>query len=243
VIVLLVRLQKYLAAGGIGSRRRCEAIISEGRVTVNDRVVTEPGTKVGEADSVEVDGIPVRALELRYYILNKPRGWISVDRDPRGRRYVIDLIPGAREQGCFPVGRLDIDTTGLLIVTNDGDMANAIAHPRGEVEKTYEAILTSSVDRDRVMALERDGAILEDGSCVEDIKVRSIEERGGGTWVKLTIHEGRRHVVKRLFRSIGARVAMLHRSHIGKLDLGNLRPGDWRAASRVELESSCLHRT
>jgi 23S rRNA pseudouridine2605 synthase len=232
-----VRLQKYLARSGAGSRRHSEEIIAQGRVRINGAVVTEPGTKVEEGDSVEIDGNRIEPLDLRYYILNKPKGYVSVDKDNRGRPYVVDIIPEAREAGCFPVGRLDLDTTGLMIITNDGELSQRIAHPRHMVEKTYEAVLPGRIPPRRVMDLGK-GVTLEDGHFVSDIRIDLVAERGNDTLVRLTIHEGKRHVVKRIFRSIGIRLRSLHRSGIGDLGLGDLGTGEWRESDRMEIEKA-----
>lgn len=229
------RLQKYLARCGLGSRRRCEDLLASGRVEVNGTVVTEPGTKVEEGDEVTLDGAPVLPIDHRYYILNKPRGYVSVDRDLKGRPYVVDLIPGARQAGCFPVGRLDLDTTGLMIITNDGELSQMIAHPRHMVEKTYDVLLPGKIPLARIREIER-GVTLEDGHHVSDIKIDRISQRGHDTLVRVTIHEGKRHVVKRIFRSIGVRLLELHRSSIGGLTVGTLRPGEWKAFDRDRIE-------
>jgi 23S rRNA pseudouridine2605 synthase len=233
-----IRLQKYLARCGLGSRRKCEELIAAGRIAVNGSVVTEPGSKVEGGDTVSFDDSPILPLGYRYYILNKPKGYISVDQDLRGRPYVVDLIPGAREAGCFPVGRLDIDTTGLLLITNDGELSQRIAHPRHGIEKTYEALLPGKVLSSMVRDLER-GATLEDGHFVSGIRIGRIERMGPDTLVRITIHEGKRHVVKRIFRSIGVRVKALHRHSIGALTLGSLRVGEWRDAGKEEIDERC----
>jgi 23S rRNA pseudouridine2605 synthase len=227
-----------MARCGLGSRRRCDEMILEGRVGINGSVVTEPGTKVEEGDTVTFDGTYVQPLGYRYYILNKPKGHISVDRDMRGRPYVVDLIPGARQMGCFPVGRLDLDTTGLLIITNDGELAQRIAHPRHMIEKTYDALLPGKVPPGMILVLEQ-GVTLEDGHIVSDISIDRIAEKGMDTTVRITIHEGKRHVVKRIFRNIGVRVKALHRHSIGALTLGTLRTSEWREAERDEIDERC----
>ena len=231
-----MRLQKYLARCGIGSRRRCEEIIAQGRVSVNGAITIEPGTKVEDGDAIALDGARVEPMALQYFILNKPKGHVSVDRDDRGRPYVVDLVPGAREAGCFPVGRLDMDTTGLMIITNDGELSQRIAHPSFGIEKTYEALLPGRVAPEKVLSLEK-GVTLEDGHFVKDIRIDRMEKAGPDTMVRITIHEGKRHVVKRIFRSIGIMLRGLHRSSIGGLSLGPIRVGEWRISSREEIEA------
>lgn len=230
-----VRLQRFLAMCGKGSRRACEVLIAEGRVSINGSVVNGPGTKVRADDEVLVDGRPVRPLERSYFILNKPSGTLCVDRDDRGRRYVVDLIPGAREAGCFPVGRLDLDTTGLMIITNDGELGNRVAHPRYGLPKTYRAVVPGSLPTEVIEGLER-GVRLEDGSKVEDIDVLSVSGHPRGKEVILTIHEGRRHVVKRIFLALGGRVLELERTSIGGLRLEGLKRGGWRRTDREGLD-------
>jgi 23S rRNA pseudouridine2605 synthase len=237
-----IRLQRFLARCGLGSRRSCEKLISEGRVSINDNKVTEMGARVKETDVVSVDGEVVEPKDLRYYIVNKPVGWISVDKDVKGRNYIVDLIPGGREMGLFPVGRLDLDTTGLLILTNDGDLANRIAHPRYEVEKEYIALVKGSHTRSQLLETTKKGVRLDDGSLVEDIKILRAKAVGDRTEVILRIHEGRKHVVKRIFLGLGSRVYELHRSAIGRLDLEDLELGEFREIGFEEVHKKILDR-
>ncbi|MBN1540189.1 MAG: rRNA pseudouridine synthase [Candidatus Thermoplasmatota archaeon] len=230
-----VRLQRYLARCGLGSRRACERMITEGRVSVNGTVVWEQGARVGEFDVVMVDGRAVAPEKLRYFIINKPPGTISVDQDLRGRRYIVDLIPGGREMGLFPVGRLDLDTSGLMILTNDGDLGNRIAHPRYGISKEYVALVKGRWSIGSLKEASRDGVKLDDGSLVRDIVFLQAEPRGDRTVVTLRIHEGRKHVVKRIFLSLGSRVIELHRSAIGELGPGGLREGEWREVRKKDI--------
>ncbi|MBN1390721.1 MAG: rRNA pseudouridine synthase [Candidatus Thermoplasmatota archaeon] len=222
-----IRLQRYLARCGLGSRRACERIIAEGRASVNGSIVSEPGTRVGEADIIMVDGRSVTPEKLRYFVINKPPGTISVDQDIRGRRYVVDLIPGGREMGLFPVGRLDIDTSGLMLITNDGDLGNRIAHPRYGISKEYVALVNGGWSKKALIGASKDGVRLDDGSVVRDIHFLKAVPMGESTIVTLRIHEGRKHVVKRIFLALGSRVLKLHRSAIGGLRLGELNEGEW----------------
>ncbi|MCU0800052.1 MAG: rRNA pseudouridine synthase [Candidatus Thermoplasmatota archaeon] len=232
-----MRLQKFLSMCGLGSRRACERLIAGGRVKVNGSTVMEPGTRVTDGDSVSLDDKLVMPLERYYYVLNKPPGTLCVDRDSRGRTYVVDLIPGAREQGCFPVGRLDLDTTGLILITNDGELSNRIAHPRYNITKTYRAVVTGTVlDRD-IKGMER-GVALEDGSFVRDIMVLSIKRHPKGREVLLSIHEGRRHIVKRLFLALGGRVVELERTGIGGLRTEGFRVGRWKRLDADKLRKA-----
>jgi pseudouridine synthase len=228
------RLQKYLSMCGLGSRRSCELLIAKGRVRVNGARVTEPGTRVEDNDAVSVDDRQVRPLERAYYVLNKPIGTICVDKDDMGRTYVVDLIPGAREQGCFPVGRLDLETTGLIVITNDGELSNRLAHPCHGVVKTYRAVVKGALKESTISSMEK-GVRLEDGSIVRDIKVRSIKVNPRGWEVLLSIHEGRRHVVRRLFLALGGRVVDLERTAVGGLRLEGLDTGRWKRYDRDRL--------
>ncbi len=232
-----LRLQRFLSMCGLGSRRACERLMADGRVKVNGKTVLEPGTRVSDGDSVSLDDRFVRPLERCYYVLNKPPGTLCVDKDSRGRTYVVDLIPGAREQGCFPVGRLDLDTTGLIIITNDGELSNRIAHPRYDISKTYRAVVSDTVPERDIKGMER-GVGLEDGSFVRDINVLSIKRHPRGREVLLSIHEGRRHIVKRLFMATGCRVLELERTRIGGLRLEGLKLGRWKRFGPDELKKA-----
>ncbi|MGA1873800.1 MAG: pseudouridine synthase [Thermoplasmatota archaeon] len=230
-----VRLQKYLARCGLGSRRACERLIDEGRVELNGRIVTEPGMKVKGTDTVRVDDRNVSPVDLRYFIVNKPTGVISVDRDHKERVYVVDLVPGGRDMGLFPVGRLDLDTTGLMVLTNDGEMANLIAHPRYGVSKEYIALVKGNWKGNDLVEATSKGVRLDDGYLVRDITILRVITERSRTRVTLRIHEGKKHVVKRIFLSLGSRVYELHRSAIGGLRLGSLGEGEWRDISREEI--------
>jgi 23S rRNA pseudouridine2605 synthase len=222
-----MRLQKYLARSGMGSRRACEANISEGRTTINGDEVTEPGTKVFPGDIVEVDGIKIEPKRSRYFILNKPPGSISVNLDSRGRKWVVDFIPGGREMGLFPVGRLDVDTTGLIIITNDGDLGNRIAHPRYEVIKKYHALIKGQWSHEKLRDSLEKGIRLENGESVRGIRVLSASSKDDRTETTISIHEGRKHVVRRIFLALGSRVYELKRLAIGGLEIGDLPPGEY----------------
>ncbi len=222
---------------GLGSRRACERMIAGGRVKVNGSMVSEPGIKVNDRDLVSLDDRPVDPLERSYYVLNKPPGTLCVDNDARGRTYVVDLIPGAREQGCFPVGRLDLDTTGLILITNDGELSNKIAHPRYNIEKTYKAVVADTVPEKDLKGMER-GVGLEDGTFIRDIRVLSIKRHPRGKEVLISIHEGKRHIIKRLFLAVGSRVLELERTRIGALRLEGLKLGKWKRFEGNELRKA-----
>ncbi|MGA1866044.1 MAG: pseudouridine synthase [Thermoplasmatota archaeon] len=233
-----IRLQRYLSRCGLGSRRACERIITDGRVSVNGSIVSKQGVRVGESDVVMVDGKAVSPEMLRYFLINKPPGTISVDQDLRGRRYIVDLIPGGREMGLFPVGRLDLDTSGLMILTNDGDLGNRIAHPRYCITKEYTALVKGIWCRKALIEASKDGVRIDDGSIVRDLEFLKAHPKGDMTIVTLRIHEGRKHVVKRIFLSLGSRVYELHRSAIGKLRVGGLREGEWKELKKDDILES-----
>jgi 23S rRNA pseudouridine2605 synthase len=221
-----MRLNAYLARAGVASRRGADDLIKAGRVLVNG----EPGqlnTFVGARDRVELDGRPLAPQRLAYLLLHKPAGVLSTARDPRGRRTVVDLVPA--EPRVVPVGRLDADTTGALLLTNDGDLAHRLAHPRYEVEKVYEAEVQGRPDA-RALARLREGVELEDGRAAP-----ADAELIRPDVVELRIHEGRKHQVKRMLEAVGHPVRRLHRSRYGGLTLAGLAPGDWRELTDGEL--------
>jgi 23S rRNA pseudouridine2605 synthase len=222
-----VRLNAYLARAGIASRRAADELIKAGRVRVNG----EPGqlnTFVGAHDRVEVDGKHVSKQRLAYLLLNKPAGVVTTARDPQRRRTVVELVP--REPRVVPVGRLDTDTTGALLLTNDGELAHRLAHPRYEVEKVYEAELEREPSAQALRSL-RTGVELEDGRTAP-AQVRMIAPR----LIELSIHEGRKHQVKRMCAAVGCPVVRLHRSRYAGLELSGLGPGHWRELSRAEID-------
>ena len=196
-----MNLVVYLARSGVGSRRSCDELIREGVVTVNDEVVTFPRQKVGAEDVVAVHGEPVTARELRYLLVNKPRGVASTRSDPHADRVIVDLVPNGR--ALFPVGRLDVDTTGLIILTNDGVLANRLMHPRYGVPKTYVARVRGKVSR-RALGTLRQGVDLEDG-LTSPAEVRLKKQSAKTALVEITIHEGRKRQVRRMF--VGRRPA------------------------------------
>ncbi len=221
------RLQKVLAATGWGSRRSCEELIAAGRVTVNGEVA-QLGRRVDpERDSIEVDGAPVGVKPgLVYYLLNKPPGVVTTAKDPQGRRTVVDLVP--REPRVFPVGRLDADTEGLLMLTNDGELAHRITHPSHGVEKEYLVHVRGRVAPGSVRRL-RDGVELEDGLT----SPAEVSQPAAGV-LRITIHEGRNRQVRRMCDAVGHPVLRLVRTRIGPITDRSLRPGDWRELSTGE---------
>lgn len=243
-----MRLQRFLARAGVASRRGSEDLMTAGRVTVNGVVATELGTKVNtDHDHVEVDGIPVSLADSPVYLmLNKPAGYVTTMSDPQGRACVADLIPRANYPGIFPVGRLDRDTTGLLLFTTDGDLSNTLLHPSGHVEKTYIAQVDGRV-RDRDLEPLRTGIMLDDGPCIpaharllrEDVASRVFggPQSARTSCVEVIIREGRKNQVKRMLGAIGHPVLRLHRPQFGPLELGNLAEGSWRMLSESEVQA------
>jgi 23S rRNA pseudouridine2605 synthase len=219
-----MRLNAFLARAGVASRRRADELIRDGRVLVNG-VPGELNTVVVKRDVVVVDGERVAPQPLAYVLLNKPAGVVTTARDPHGRRTVVDLVPS--EPRVVPVGRLDADTTGALLLTNDGDLAHRLAHPRYGVPKVYEADVEGSPSQDDVARL-RGGVDLEDGHTAP-AEVRVL--RGGRpvSRLELTLHEGRKHQVKRMCEAVGHPVRRLHRSRYAGLDVDGLAAGAWRA--------------
>jgi 23S rRNA pseudouridine2605 synthase len=221
-----VRLNAYLARAGIASRRRADELITAGRVRVNG----QPGqlnTFVGAADTVEVDGRPVAKQQLAYRLLHKPSGTVTTARDPQGRPTVVALV--SDEPRVVPVGRLDADTTGALLLTNDGRLAHRLAHPRYEIDKVYVADVHGDPGRDALRRLA-DGLDLDDGRTAP-----ARARRLGPGRIELTIHEGRKHQVKRMCEAVGHPVRRLHRSGYAGLDVRGLEPGEWRDLSSAEV--------
>jgi 23S rRNA pseudouridine2605 synthase len=222
-----MRLNAFLARAGVASRRRADELIKAGRVTVNGET-GQLNTVVGARDRVEVDGEEVQRQRLRYVLLHKPAGVVTTARDPQGRTTVVALIPG--EPRVVPVGRLDADTTGALLLTNDGQLAHRLAHPRYGVEKTYVAEIDGDADEATLQRL-RDGIELDDG-----VTAPARARRVGRGRVELVLHEGRKHQVKRMLAAVGRPVARLHRSRYAGLTLEGLEPGACRELEPFEVE-------
>ena len=233
------RLQKVLARAGVASRRAAEIMIAEGRVRVNQRVVVELGTKVDPTrDEVRVDGRNVRVTgpenqERVYFLLNKPAGFLTTTKDDRGRKTVMDLVVGATEGRIYPVGRLDFDAEGALLLTNDGELANLLTHPRYHVPKTYLAKVKGVPREDELDKLRR-GIYLEDGAT-KPAHVEVVQKARVNTWVEITVTEGRNRLIKRMFWRIQHPVLKLVRTRFGALDTERLRLGEYRALSRKEM--------
>ena len=230
----LIRLQKVLATAGIGSRRACEALIEQGRVEVDGKLVTEQGMRVDPRTAVvRVDGERVpTAPDTAVYAFNKPKGVISTMSDDEGRPCVGDWVAGRTER-LFHVGRLDADTEGLLLLTNDGELANRLGHPSYEVDKTYVATVRGHVLPQALRAL-REGVELDDGMARADA-ARIMQKAPDRTLVELVIHEGRNRIVRRMMAEVGYPVTDLVRTRIGPVHLGQQRPGIIRAITGKEL--------
>lgn len=234
-----VRLQKVLAQAGVASRRHAEVLIEKGRVEVNGRIVTKQGMRVNpNVDVIRVDGVRIHVNEdLEYFILNKPRGVLSTMSDDEGRLCVGDFVAEkvASGQRLFHVGRLDSDTEGLLILTNDGELANRLMHPRYEVSKTYLATVQGEADRRLITTLKK-GIELDDGPAKADY-VQIIDTHEGESLIKLELHEGRKHIVRRMLKAAGFPVQRLVRTKIHTVQLGEQKPGTLRALNNSELTS------
>ncbi|MET0578283.1 MAG: pseudouridine synthase [Ilumatobacteraceae bacterium] len=224
------RLQKVLARAGFGSRRTCEDLIADGRVTVNEAVAVL-GRRVDlETDQVAVDGVPISIREgLVYYLLNMPAGVVTTAKDTHGRPTVVELVPD--EPRVFPVGRLDVDTEGLLLLTNDGELANRITHPRHGIDKEYLATVGGGEVRPGALRRLRDGIELEDGMTAP----AKVSQPSPGV-LRITIHEGRNRQVRRMCEAIGHPVTRLVRTRIGPLQDRRLAPGSWRPLTDAEVQ-------
>lgn len=224
-----MRLSKYLAHAGMASRRAAETLIAQGRVSVGGETVQDPALDVDEHSAVAVDGRPLAGPEERVaYAVNKPLGVLSTAHDPYDRPTVVALVPEARR--LYPVGRLDADSTGLILLTNDGELAHRLTHPSFEVPKTYRAKLAGGPVADRALRKLREGVELEDGPTAP-ARVRRV----GESVLEITIHEGRNRQVRRMCEAVGHRVIALERIAFGRLGLDGLRPGAHRRLSEQEL--------
>lgn len=233
--VVPMRLQKFLARAGAASRRGSEDLMTAGRVRVNGVVTTELGTKVDPlVDHVTVDDIEVRlADQCVYLMLHKPRGVVTTMSDPQGRPTVASLVPVAEHPGLFPVGRLDFDTTGLLLFTTDGELAHRVLHPRRKVMKTYLALVDRIPDESNVRSLS-EGIDLDDGRTAP-AEVELVERRGDTALMRIAISEGRKRQVRRMFSYLAHPVIDLHRIKFGPIELGALQEGTWRHLTAEEV--------
>jgi 23S rRNA pseudouridine2605 synthase len=228
------RLQKLLARAGVASRRAAEALVREGRVRVNGQVVSELGAKADPAvDRIEVDGRAIAREEFVYYLVHKPRGMVTTLQDPEGRPALSELLQGINER-VYPVGRLDFNTSGVLLVTNDGDLVQALLHPSKEVPKTYVAKLNEVID-DKSIALLRRGVTLDDGYQTTAASVVRLRDEEGHSWLEITITEGKNRQIHRMIEAAGGRVMRLARNQFAGLTNEGLRPGQIRALEPAEV--------
>ncbi|HAJ70062.1 MAG: pseudouridine synthase [Alkalibacterium gilvum] len=228
------RLQKVMAHAGIASRRGSEKLIKEGRVQVNGKVVTEMGVNVSNKDSIKVNDIPITKEQTLYFVLNKPRGVISSVGDPKGRKTVVDFFNHI-DQRVYPVGRLDYDTTGVLLLTNDGELTNQLTHPKYGIEKTYIAKVTGSIDKQAIKRLE-DGLDIDDYKTLPaKARIMDVDKRKNKSMVELTIHEGKNHQVKKMLKTVGFPVEKLNRTQYGFLTTEGLQSGEWRELKSFEV--------
>jgi 23S rRNA pseudouridine2605 synthase len=240
---MLIRLQKLLSMAGVASRRAAEALIVEGRVSVNGETLTALGSKADpENDEIKVDGRRVRVqIRPRYILLNKPKGYVTTRKDPEGRRTIMDLLTGVRDY-VYPVGRLDYDSEGLLLLTSDGELAARLTHPRHEVERVYEAVVVGEPSDDALEKLRR--GVFLDGTRTAPAGVRRGPTVGKGrqqtTKLTITLREGRNRQVRRMCAHIGHPVRKLTRVRMGPVALGHLPPGRWRDLTADEVNK--LHR-
>lgn len=228
------RLQKVIAKAGITSRRKAEDLIVNGKVKVNGKTITELGTKVGANDRVEVNGVPIEQDEPVYYLLYKPKAVISSVDDEHGRRVVTDFID--TDKRIFPIGRLDYDTSGIILLTNDGEFANRLMHPKFKIDKTYIAKVKGIVTKEKIEKLRR-GIHLEDGKTAPaKVKLLSADKKRGTSILEMVIHEGRNRQVRRMLEAIEHPVIKLKRERYAFLSCDHMQPGEYRPLNPKEIK-------
>jgi len=228
------RLQKIIAGSGYCSRRKAEELIKEGRVSVNGNIITELGFKADCNDEILLDGVPLKKAEEKVvYLLNKPKNVISSASDDRGRKTVTDLVDSPYR--LFPLGRLDYDTSGLILLSNDGELMQKLIHPRYEVEKTYEALVDSLINEEQLRLLESGVRIDDYVSAPAKIRLLSENPEKNTSLLEVKIHEGKNREVRKMFEAIGSRVLRLHRTEEAGIRLGNLKSGEYRRLKPHEL--------
>jgi 23S rRNA pseudouridine2605 synthase len=228
------RINKYLAHAGVGSRRHCEELVLAGRVSINGRPVRELGTRVEPGQKVTVDGVPVRGEKNVYWLVNKPRGYLCTNSDPAGRPLALDLIPKV-SQRVYTVGRLDEASEGLLLMTNDGDLAYRLMHPRFNIEKTYLVQVAGNPTNDDLKQLLK-GVWLSDGH-VRARQVKRLKKQGASTWLKIVLSEGKNREIRRMLARLGHKVLHLKRIAIGPVLLGQMPRGKARRMTLEELNA------
>ena len=228
------RLQKVIAAAGITSRRKAEDLIKEGKVKVNGKVVKELGAKVSSDDQIEINNKIITKQEKEYYLLNKPRGIITSTSDDKGRKTVVDIIE--TDTRIYPVGRLDYDTTGALLLTNDGEFANILMHPKNKIEKVYLAKLEGIITGKEINEL-KNGIVLDEKKVIPSrVKLKRVNGPTNTCLVEITIHEGLNHQVKRMFEKVGFHVEKLTRERIDIFDIKKLKSGEYRKLTTKEVQ-------
>jgi len=228
------RLHKLLAEAGVASRRKAEELIRQGRISVNNRVVTTMGIKADpEIDTISFDGAPIHFEEKIYILLNKPAGYLCTLHDPEGRPIITDLVTNIRQR-IFPVGRLDYDSEGALIMTNDGRLGHFMQHPRFEVNKTYKTTVKGMVTQEKLQQLRK--GILLDGKMTHPAKITLLHQKTSQSTFEVIIHEGRKRQVRKMFATVGCPVTRLVRTAYGKLELGNLASGKWKKLTKNDLK-------
>lgn len=227
-----MRINKYLSGCGIDSRRKCEALVVAGRVRLNGKIVKELATDIKDGDVVEVDGNTVSvAVKKTYIMLNKPKGCVCTVHDDKDRKTVLDFVKINKR--VFPVGRLDYDTEGLLLLTDDGELANKITHPKNGVKKTYAVRVEGEPTADEIKRLR--GGIVYNGVRYGKAEVAVIGEEKGGTRLNISVSEGKNHEIRNMVESLGRRVLFLKRTAVGDLKLGGLSRGEWRYLNEREI--------
>lgn len=230
----MVRLQKFIADSGFSSRRKAEEYITSGKVFVNGKKITELGYKVNENDEVIVDGKALEKQDKEYYVLYKPRGVISSSKDDKGRKTVVDLINTNKR--IYPIGRLDYDTTGVILLTNDGEFANLMMHPKNKIEKLYIAKLDGIIDGYSIKKIKQ-GVLIDGVKCIADrVKLKSVDKSSNACIVEIIIHDGKNHEVKKMFESVGFNVKKLKRESFGFITLEGLSSGKARKLTIKEVK-------
>ena len=228
------RVQKILAATGLGSRRACEKFIAEGRVTVNGQKIVLGAKADPNVDEIRVDGRIIKyAPDFQYFLLYKPRGVLSSSKAEHGRKSVVDLIP--TEERLFPIGRLDIESEGLILLTNDGELANRLTHPRYEHEKEYRVLVAKHPDQEQLSIWAR-GVVLEDGYRTKPVKISVEKFQGKGAWLKVIMKEGRKRQIRETANQLGLPVVKLIRTKMSSIGLGNLKSGQYRELTPQEIK-------
>ena len=228
------RIQKVIANSGYTSRRKAEELIKNGKVEVNGKIVTDLGTKANFGDDITVNGEAIKYEEKEYILLYKPRGVVTTTNDEKGRKTVLDLVK--TDKRLYPVGRLDYDTSGLLILTNDGELTNLLTHPKSQIDKVYIAKVEGIITKEKLATLCR-GVIIDGVKTAKaKARIRKIDKKNNFSLVELTIHEGKNHQVKKMFESIGYKVVKLKRERLSFLDLTGLKSGEYRKITIKEVK-------